>query len=643
MFLHSGASLHGHEYSNRRSASSSSPQPPHTLRSPPLRSSTSGPIKSPLITTSVAGQMAPVRRKRAVSELPRAPSPIVRFQNLDEEGSVSEMNEDAGSESDFSDTTAAMSMDGVGGRPLPRRRRHRTQRKSTTYFLGYPAPKPFSKKKLAQKVLPRLLLQLQKVSEDGRSRPVLEVFPSSRIAGPVIAPRLAKRFPGIIGVKRQLGYDDVVLIRRDDSESVTDAESDCDESLEKGMLLAIYSPLKNSDDAEIVLDDGTVWLARPTANGSYDFVHVDEQGNTTTARWARRNPTSSSAAYLPTDTYATATSPSTPPQSRFTFSIINPLSRRHPVLASLTQSTLDVHEAYTSVSPSCSRYPPMRPITNRTSSMTTIPQSAPWSRTPSVSRPKLSSVTWTTDGDSDAGDTFSLPTPSAPSKLKHTIDDSTKCLISVTALWVALRSGWSPNYTPPSSSEPAALSPSSSTRASRRNTWSRTTTTSDICGAGRLTPQQLSESETPSQPKSACPSTKGKRYSMPAQLTQAHDSLASVVQPPSRSPTPVLTTIHVGPRRATSTGAAFMQRHLHLPGADSKHHSVGAGHPLGPAILEQLDCRAPAAKAEKAGKEGGSAPSVGIGGVGGGDGGDGGGKKGFRSRLVKWIHRLGAR
>ena len=113
---------------------------------------------------------------------------------------------------------------------------------------------------MVQKVLPRLLLQLQKVSEDGRSRPVLEIFPSSRIAGPVITPRLAKRFPGIFGVKRQLGYDDLVLVRRDDDDSTSDSTESDEESLDKKRLVAVYSPLKHSDAAEIVLDDGAVWV-----------------------------------------------------------------------------------------------------------------------------------------------------------------------------------------------------------------------------------------------------------------------------------------------------------------------------------------------------------------------------------------------
>ncbi|KAK3316211.1 hypothetical protein B0H66DRAFT_285026 [Apodospora peruviana] len=564
MFLHSGASLHGHEYSDRQSASS--PQAAQNLRYP-LLWSPFAPTK-PRSSTLIQGAPAPVLRQRPASDyIPRTPEPVVRFREpAEEEDATSVMTEDLFSESEFSEST--LSIDGVAAAMAgPRRRPRRAPRRHTTYFFGYPTPKLLGKKKVLQKVLPRLLLQLQKVSDDGRARPVLELFPSSRIAGPVITPRLAKRFPGIFGVKRQLGYDDLVLVRRDDEDSTSDTTESDDESFDKQRLVAVYSPLRNTDSAEIVLDDGSVWVARPLPNGSYDFVHEDEEGNMTTVRWARRSTAASSPrSQVLAETGTTAADASRGvPQSRFTFSIINPLSRRHPVLASLTHSSLDVQDTYTSASSFGGRYPRARPAVGRTltgSSLqpTPVGSTSPGSLDSPATPATESTLGWATDGESENETVSPLVEPGSKRTI-HTIDEATKMLISVTALWVALRSGWSPNYTPSISSESCSTALSSSGGRSRRNTWSRATT-SDV--GGRVTPQ-LSESETP-QPTAVCPS---KRNSMPAQsIATTHND--GGVPPPSRTPTPGSSNnVKVLPRRATSTGAAFMQKHLHLLGSEA--------------------------------------------------------------------------
>ncbi|KAM7198870.1 hypothetical protein V8F20_005937 [Naviculisporaceae sp. PSN 640] len=558
MFLHSGASLHGHEYSDRQATTPSPQGAAQNLRYPLLWSPFI-PAK-PRVSAAVNGipanhenlHPAPVIRQRPVSDsfTHRTPEHVVRFREPaeEEEDARSVMTQDVPSESEFGES---ISVDGMSAMPRTRRSRRKTPRKHTTYFLGYPTPKILAKTKVMQKVLPRLLLQLQKVSADGRSRPILEIFPSSRIAGPVITPRLAKRFPGIFGVKRQLGYDDLVLVRRDDDDSASDTTESEEESLERKNIVAVYSPLKHSDAAEIVLGNGAIWLARQLPNGSYDFVHEDDNGNQTTVRWARRSATTISSRVQTSP--ETISSTNDVPQPRFTFSIINPLSRRHPVLASLTQSSLDVQDTYTSIT-SFSGYPLLAPG-SRTVSMTSTSQplsNAP--NSPITPDTEPTSMRWNSDPDSENEGISPLVEPESR-RTVNVVDDSTKLLISVTALWVVLRSGWSPNYTPSPVENSAAMS---SGGRSRRNTWTRATTAENC---GRLTPQ-LSESE------ASQPTGPSKRSSLPAQLPVALDG-----PPPSRTPTPV-SSMKTGPRRATSTGAAFMQRHINQHGSEvgENHH-----------------------------------------------------------------------
>ncbi|KAK3350054.1 hypothetical protein B0T25DRAFT_257769 [Lasiosphaeria hispida] len=667
MFLHSGASLHGHEYSSRLPASSS-PQAPQHLRSPLLRSAFVPPTKTRVAQAPGGPRSPPVLRHRPVSDyIPGkllTPEPVVRFLEAEEKGNRQQqlqqplpvMPEDSVvSESELSE--AAPSIDGAVARSTRsrgRRRRRREPHKTTRYFLGYPAPKRLSKTKVIQKVLPRLLLQLQIATEDGRSRPIMEAFPSSRIAGPVIAPRLAKRFPGIFGVKRQLSYDDIVLVRRDDGDSSLEADSEGDEGLETRKLLAVYSPLKHSDEAEIVLDDGSVWVATPRANGSYDFIHVDAEGNTTTARWARRSATAVYHTNLPAETCTSMALPSaTPSQSRFTFSMINPLSRRHPVMATLTQTILEVQDTYTSVSSSYGRYPP-NATAGRTLSMNSTSSPISWISTAPNSPSKRSFAGSTTDGESDSGMTALILDPE-PKRTAHPIDDATKMLISVTALWIALRSGWSPNHTP--SNGEGLASPTCTTRPSRRNTWSRATSEAP----GRTTPQ-------PSEAGDTASLYVPKRYSMPLPCTdkataaavQPASALASA--PPSRSTTPVSVTNGKSvPRRATSTGAAFMQRHIQMQSSSeaSEHESgsLSRGGSINGRKSHHLACRpslSPGAvaevdsdltiRAEPQGADRGLENKIGRApkqtGIGGEKEDD---RKGVRSRLVRWIHKLGAR
>ncbi|KAH6842959.1 hypothetical protein B0I37DRAFT_418101 [Chaetomium sp. MPI-CAGE-AT-0009] len=582
MFLHSGASLHGHEYSNRPS---SNIQSPAHLRGPLLRSTFSPPKQRARASTD--GAPAPALRQRPASDyIPRQGSPVVRFRDpQDDPPPTPSTHDESISESELSDVTP--SIDGaLVARSARYRRPRRARRKSTTYYLGYPTPRIIGKTKVVQKLfLPRLLLQLQKVSSEGRSKPVLEVFPASRIAGPVVAPRLAKRFPGIFGVKRHLGYDDIVLVRRDDGDASSDnLEGENEEDLEGRNLLAIYSPLRHSEEAEIVLDDGSVWVAKPLSNGSFDFVHTDADGKTTTARWARRH----TAAGTPTtDTSSSSASH----QTRYTFSIINPLTRRHPVMATLTPSTLDVQDTYVSVSPSHARHPPITRV-GRSQSVTTPPSFA--GKAAPYSPSKLSSSASTSDGENDSGICLPSPSDRESQRTTHQIDDATKTLISVTALWVCLRPGWSQNQNSSSSStalanpEPATSpspgSPICPRGRGRRNTWT-TRSSTDL--------PQISND--PPRHSASISAFSNKRYSMPDTRSA---SPASPTPPPppllaaacaSRSPTPTPTPTpsiagdapqqQARPRRATSTGAAYMQRRL-LATASSASSFVGGASGL---------------------------------------------------------------
>jgi hypothetical protein len=572
MFLHSGASLHGHEYSDRPA-----PAGQHAYkRSPLLRSAFATPKPRP-VSLDGARRPAAVETRRPFSDfVPRLPEPVVRFlEPEDRVTPATPMTEDVVSimsASELSDGSHPSEAATVTPPKTPRRRRSRASsrasRKTTTLALAYPAPRFAGKKRVLQKVAPKLFLQLQELSLNKRPKPVIDVFPSSRIAGPVIAPRLAKRFPGFFGPKGELGSADVVLMRSEDYDTVSeDVDSEGEEGrLEQRQPVAVLSPVKKSEHTEIVLDDASVWVAQPLPTGSFDFVRTDEHGNTTTARWARRPASKVAHAPAATDGAPKAgqTTPPEPANVKYTFSIINPDSRRHPVMATLTPQFLDIQDTYTSVSTSSGRYPPCRPLSR--SATVTLGQQLPSNCTPT--KPALLRSVSAAEAEQDC-DTRRVQTPEPDTeRTTHPVDDATKLLISVTAVFVALESGWSPYFRPhahhtehhPVADSSVTSSTLTETPSRRKTSRSRRNssddyhadTVSQTLRKGNALP---SISDTTPRSRDQSPVQSFVTPCPPApwwETTQSPPSGSTQCRP--QTPT------RPAPRRATSTGAAFMQR-----------------------------------------------------------------------------------
>ena len=498
MFLHSGASLHGHEYSR---PASTSPYGAQQRKTPLLRSAFAKPLarQSPNSESDSLPRQRPRRPlsevyNRPVSEvLPGrflddqgTPSPVVRFKEPETIQSPEPMSEDEPSSLYDSDTSQQSTIS-------DRRKKRRAPKESTKYLLAKPAPRPTRRKQLLiQSIRPRILMQLQQLSADRRPRPTIDVYPSSRIAGPLVATRYVRRFPGVFGIKGELGLHDTILVKSEDYDSAgADSETD-EDHVENRELLAVLSPLRREDKTEIVLDDGSVWTAIPLATppGSYDFVHVDAQGNTTTARWVRRSQPPKASAQInstgalnsPAPSMTSSVNGTSAPDYHYTFSIINPLARRHPILASMTPHSLEIQETYTTVTSSHGRYPPTRPMSRSSSGIG--PFSNPLN---------LQSVDPTME------------------KTTHPVEETTKKLITVTAIFLAMK-----------------ITPTAEPRDSA----------------------ELPPSETPSTAPSPPPTA-----SAPPLCPQIKRS-CTLSTPPQ-----VTTGI---PRRATSTGAAFMHRRISI-------------------------------------------------------------------------------
>lgn len=602
MFLHSGASLHGHEYSDR-------PAPPagqlHTYRRTPLLRSAFAPPKPRPASLDAARPPPAAEPRRPFSDVlvvPRLPEPVVRFLEPEDNETAMATPPPAATEDAISIMSGSEFSDGsqpseAATETSTRRRRSRAssrasaRKTTTTLALAYPAPRFAGKKRVVQKVAPKLFLQLQEVSLNRRPKPVIDVFPSSRIAGPVIAPRLAKRFPGLFGPKGELGSADVVLMRSEDYDTVSeDVDSEDEEGrLEQRQPVAVLSPVRKSDQTEIVLGDGSVWVAQPLPTGSFDFVRTDERGNTTTARWARRPVSKTTAAQPSTDPAARAGRATPESDVKYTFSIINPDSRRHPVMATLTPQFLDIHDTYTSVSTSSGRYPPCRPLSRSVTVSVAQQQSANANTTPTKPSPLARAVS-TSAASERAAETdarrsvVQVQTPPAPNpggeRTTHPVDEATKLLISVTAVFLALESGWSPYFRPHSHAVAAAAAadhhPAADSSIASSNTAADRPSSSSRCRPSRNTRRHSSDDYTAetTSPHLSQTFRKGCSDDSPLQSFVSASPAAAAAAPapwweaaatmtqslPSPSTQATTTPTRPPQRRATSTGAAFMQR-----------------------------------------------------------------------------------
>lgn len=214
----------------------------------------------------------------------------------------------------------------------------------TVFHLAHPPPVSIHKQNLH--IRPRVLLQLQKVSEKARPTPVLEVLPSF-----VFASRLARRFPRTFKGKAGLGADDLVIVNSEDYRTESSENGELDgifdgEKWEKREIAAaICQPAKdevgNQGKAEICLNSGPPWTASRLATGVYEFASVDEHGLRTVARWVPKQPRGTQR------TSMARRDRSNSEERRFSFSLLNPNSRRHAIIASLDRHSIEVSSQYT--------------------------------------------------------------------------------------------------------------------------------------------------------------------------------------------------------------------------------------------------------------------------------------------------------
>lgn len=268
-------------------------------------------------------------------------------------------------------------------------------------MLAYPAPVYTDKTLVIKHLRPRLYLQLQRLTEDGRHyQPAIDVLSLARLKHPKKCVSLLKKC--VNKIKSQgscLHFDkrDILLAKTHDGD-----DSDCDtsslrsapgfervlshlEDLTERKVLAVLRP-----NNKIVTENGRAWTAAKRSSGSFEFTCADEHGVVVVARWVSTKANNQASTGSSTPTSVQSSVPESPHvEAAFSFSLIDPNSRRHAVLATLSPSNLHIKDTY------------HRPI-----------------RSPS-------------GGPEDSNDRFCV------------VDEDTKTLILATAVWLNLYLGWS--------------------------------------------------------------------------------------------------------------------------------------------------------------------------------------------------------
>ncbi|KAI4764670.1 hypothetical protein E4T52_00352 [Aureobasidium sp. EXF-3400] len=279
-------------------------------------------------------------------------------------------------------------------------RKKRSSRPKTSYSIAHAPPKGSARHKIHVRAKP--LLQLHQLSQSARPMPAYELLPSA-----IFSPSLSRAISKTLRTRHGHCPADLAIVK---AEKYHQHEASPKEEDESRDVLALVCKGRKGDGnttskAKLFLEDGSEWEAYSLPNGGYEFFSTDAHGLGMTARWVLRRPKarrSQSASDMTTSWGIDGANQN----KKFNFSTISPNSRRHPVIASLTTTSLDINDSYT----------------------------IPSALAPS---PEISDHEQEQEeaGQDAVGSTEPIVTP-----------QSLKALITATAIWVTLREGWCPGY-----------------------------------------------------------------------------------------------------------------------------------------------------------------------------------------------------
>ncbi|PNS20230.1 hypothetical protein CAC42_5680 [Sphaceloma murrayae] len=244
------------------------------------------------------------------------------------------------------------------------KKRKRNPRPKTCFSLCHAPPRHGGRHKIQVRARP--LLQLHKIESRSRPRPAFELLPSA-----VFSARLIKAIAKFSVNKHGLSPTDLAIVRAEKYHAHEASPVEEDESRDiLALVCGIGKGHMASNKVRICLEGGVEWEACQLPTGSYEMTSTDAHGLKQIVRWVpkRCRNVTSPGVVSPTITSPTETSF----EKKFNFSTISQNTRRHPIIAHLTSTSLDISDVYTLPAPSMSvdsaNPTPISPQFHRTSS-----------------------------------------------------------------------------------------------------------------------------------------------------------------------------------------------------------------------------------------------------------------------------------
>ncbi|KAG0644411.1 hypothetical protein HOY80DRAFT_1019592 [Tuber brumale] len=240
----------------------------------------------------------------------------------------------------------------------------KSPRTKTAYHLAQPPPSAhLLLHRHSLKPSRNLVVQLQRLSNTTRPVPTLDVLPASIFASRLKA--TCGRF-----FNHGVGSQDLVFLASEEYGSGDEDDDDVDEDGSNGLnarhVVATVSqnyrkaPLAAGEDGKggsggmarvpaIRLDSGPPWEVTQTTSGGYEFSAYQEDGSVVTARWNPRGAGTPASRRRSSQTRGTNSEDSTT-ERKFQFSLVNPGSRKHPIIATLVKQTIEINDHYPAAS-----------------------------------------------------------------------------------------------------------------------------------------------------------------------------------------------------------------------------------------------------------------------------------------------------
>ncbi|KAF1822149.1 uncharacterized protein K489DRAFT_306050, partial [Dissoconium aciculare CBS 342.82] len=274
------------------------------------------------------------------------------------------------------------------------RRIKRSNRAKTSFSICHPPPTSTTRSKLHRR--PRSLLQLHRLSARSRPLPAFEVIPSANFSV-----RLNRAITRVFKARHGLCVNDLVVFKAEKY----NADEEDDEHETRDVIGLICKGRKDEEKSmgnkmRIHMASGREWEAYPTTVGGYEFFTTDEHGLALTLRWVPKRNKDGSRMTMKDGS------------RRFNFSTISSGSRRHPVIATLSKTGLDIYDSYK------------------------LPDG-------SISTP-LSTPQQVTTFLGDVLEEEEAGGEQAPDHCAT--DDALREIITMTAIWVSFKEGWSPSF-----------------------------------------------------------------------------------------------------------------------------------------------------------------------------------------------------